>query len=79
MVIMPPAKLTTMYYRLVVRWTLEFSEIRSQTEINGWTGLTEVGQTTYHSDYATQSKMMSKKADLADSSDEELDPVMVGA
>lgn len=79
MIVMPPAKLTTMYYRLIVRWTLQFSEIRSQTEIAGWQALTDVGQTTYHSDYATQSKIMSTKADLADSSDAELKPVMVGA
>lgn len=78
MIVMPPAKLTTMYYRLVVDWTLEFSELRSQTEICGFGALQDVAETYYHSDYNTQSKAMTAKAGLADTKDADLDLVMQG-
>jgi hypothetical protein len=78
MIVMPPAKLTTMYYRLVVDWNLEFSGLRSQNEINGFAGLEDAADTYYHSDYNTQSKSMTVKAGLADTKDADLNLVMQG-
>lgn len=78
MIVMPPAKLTTMYYRLVVNWLIEFSGLRSQNEICGFEALQDFSETYYHSDYNFQSKSMTVKAGLADTKDADLDLVMQG-
>lgn len=77
-IVMPPAKLTTMYYRLHVTWTLEFSGLRSQQEICGFRELADMSTVVYHSDYAQQASKMTAKAGMADVSDADLKPIMQG-
>lgn len=77
-IVMPPAKLTTMYYRLHVTWTLEFSGLRSQQEICGFRELADTSTVVYHSDYDKQASKMTAKAGMADVSDAELKPIMQG-
>lgn len=47
----PPSRLHELYYRMVVEWSIEFSEIRPIAEIVGWSGLAGLGSTTHFSDY----------------------------
>lgn len=51
-IIIPPSRLHTLYYRMVVEWTLEFSQIRQMAEITSWGGLANLGQSTHYQDYS---------------------------
>lgn len=50
-VIVPPSRLHKLYYRMVVEWTLEFTGIRSMTEITNWSGLQALGTATHFQSY----------------------------
>jgi hypothetical protein len=78
-IIMPPAKLTRMFYRMVVRWRLEFSEVRPLSDIASFSSIAELGTLTYHSDYDQQSATMTKTLGMVDAADAELDKIMDGA
>ena len=55
-IVMPPAKLNRLYYRMNVVWNIEFTEIRPISEIMGFNYLEELGKFTYFTDYVqTQS------------------------
>lgn len=47
----PPSRLHELYYRMVVEWSIEFSDIRTLSEIAGWAGLASIGSDTHFSDY----------------------------
>lgn len=55
-IIVPPSKLHKLYYRMVVRTHLEFSEVRPITEIAGFYGLNQYASDVYYSDYEDLSK-----------------------
>lgn len=59
-VIVPPSRLHELYYRMVVEWSIEFSGIRSLSEITNWAGLKELGQSTHLKtyDYSNTSKAL---------------------
>lgn len=79
MIIMPPAKRTVMFYRMVVRATLTFSEVRPLSEITSFAGLnTYYGSEVYHTDYALQSKQMEATTDLVDVQNANIEKIMEG-
>lgn len=51
-VIIPPSRLHSLYFRMVVEWTIEFSTIRPISEIAEWTGLGNAGSTTHYQNYS---------------------------
>ena len=78
MIVLPPAKLNQLYYRLKVTWTIEFSDVRSQADILNWHSLAALGEVSYGTDYATQSKAMAIAEGMVDTSGAELEKVMDG-
>lgn len=63
----PPSRLHELYYRMVVEWTLEFSEIRTLSEIAGWAGLASLGDATRFANYDFgESKTMDKETAMVD-------------
>lgn len=83
-IVLPPAKLNRLYYRLKVTWTIEFSFPRPLTNLTNWYGLANVGVMSYGSDYETQTALITKgdgKAAQAmvDAGDMEITKVMEGS
>ena len=59
-IIMPPAKLNRLYYRMKVTWTVEFTEPRPVTELTNWYGMAVTGILNYGSDYVDQTALIAK-------------------
>lgn len=82
-IVLPPAKLNRLYYRLKVTWTIEFSGPRPLTDVTNWYGLANVGVMSYGSDYETQSALITKSAGkkegMVDAGDMEITKVMEGS
>lgn len=78
MIILPPAKLNQLYYRLKVTWTIEFSEVRSQADILNWHSLAALGEVSYGTDYANQSKAMAALEGMVDTNGADISKVMDG-
>lgn len=76
MVIMPPAVLQKLYFRMTVTWTIEFSQFRPVTDLQGLARWATLGQYTHKSDYATQSASMTSTASTVDVEDMDLEPIM---
>lgn len=79
MIVLPPAKLNQLYYRLKVTWTIEFSEVRPLSDIGTWRLMSEVGNTSYGTDYGTQSKKMASINAMVDTDGASITKVMEGA
>nr|WCD56392.1 MAG: capsid protein [Smacoviridae sp.] len=47
-IIIPPSRLHSLYYRMVVEWTVEFSELRPMQEISNWNGVAIYGSQIVH-------------------------------
>lgn len=79
MIIMPPARRTIMFYRLVCTAQISFSGVRPIQDVANFQTLSErYGPYVYHSDYSTQSKAMSKTTDLVDVDGAEIVKIMEG-
>lgn len=82
-IVLPPAKLNRLYYRLKVTWTIEFSFPRPLTNLTNWYGLAKVGEMSYGSDYLTQSALITKSSGksegMVDAGDMEITKVMEGS
>lgn len=79
LIILPPATLNKLYYRLKVTWTIEFTELRSFDEISNWRGLSEIGDLAYATDYAAQSKaLMSDMESMVDVGNANIQKIMEG-
>lgn len=50
-IIIPPSRLHELYYRMVVEWSIEFSEIRPIAEVVSWSGLNNIGANSHYQDY----------------------------
>lgn len=75
-IIIPPSRLHELYYRMVVEWSIEFSEIRTLSEIAGWNGLRDIGNATHFQDYDFgESKIVDNVAGMA-AANVDLDKVM---
>lgn len=80
MIVLPPAKLNQLYYRLKVTWTLEFTEVRPFTDIQRWSAMANLGDIGYGSDYDVQSTaLMSNLEGLADTANADLTKIMEGS
>ena len=83
-IVLPPAKLSQLYYRLKITWTIELTGLQSLTAISGWSELAEIGQLSYASDYTSTSAQNAKVVsdtvamDLADAGDAHLTKIMEG-
>nr|QCC72660.1 capsid protein [Cressdnaviricota sp.] len=78
-VVLPPAKQNQLYYRLKVTWTIEFSSPRSMTEVLSWRALANLGEQSYGTDYATQSKAMAVTTDMVDTQGADINKIMEGS
>lgn len=79
LIILPPATLNKLYYRLKVTWTIEFTELRSLDEISNWRGLSEIGVLAYATDYASQSEaLMSEMESMVDVGNANIQKIMEG-
>ena len=79
LIVLPPAKLNQLYYRIKVTWTIEFSELQSNLAVSNWQGIAKFGALSYATDYATQSKTMDAIAGMVDTSDADVEKIMEGA
>lgn len=77
-IVMPPCKLNQLFYRLVVRTTLEFTEVRPITEIMALTDQT-YAPLVYATDYAQQSKSMTSVMGMVDTKEADIEKIMEGA
>ena len=82
-IILPPAKLNQLYYRLKVTWTIEFTGLRSLTDITDWYGMSVVGSQSYGTDYATQTQALQSSGNsvslgMLDSVDTDVKKIMDG-
>lgn len=77
-IILPPAKLNKLYYRMKVTWTIELIEPESISDVTSWSGLASIGDQSYGTDYATQSKATSQHTAMVDTESAEIQKVMEG-
>lgn len=76
---MPPSRLHKLYYRMVVRTFIEFTEIRPIQDIAAFYELNSAyASTVYHTDYTEQSKTMTAKTGMVDVEDAEITKIMEG-
>lgn len=76
MIVMPPAKLNKLYYRMKVTWTIEFEEVRPLQEVQVLGGLSRLGNVLYTTDYAAQSKAMDSITNMVDTAGATIEKVM---
>nr|QCC72710.1 capsid protein [Cressdnaviricota sp.] len=76
--VLPPAKLNKLYYRLKVTWTIEFSEPRSLIEVLGFPAMAQIGHSYYGTDYVEQSGVATEKTNMVDAMDANVTKVMEG-
>lgn len=73
-ILVPPSRLHQLFFRMVVEWTIEFSQIRPIADITAWAGLKSIGSTTHFMsyDYSNESKdtVLKDTTDLVDTSEE---------
>lgn len=79
LIVLPPAKLNQLYYRLKVTWTIEFTGLRPLTDIGSWTTTSSIGGDAYGTDYAEQSASMANKTAMVDTSGSDIVKIMEGA
>lgn len=51
-IIVPPSRLHELFYRMVIEWTIEFSQIRPIGEITNWVGLGVLAGVTHYQNYS---------------------------
>ncbi|QIR82276.1 capsid protein [Chicken smacovirus mg7_57] len=79
LIVLPPAKLNQLYYRLKVTWTIEFTGLRSLNDLGDWRFLENTGLTSYGTDYASQSQSMSAKTSMVDADGASVNKIMEGS
>ena len=79
LIVLPPAKLNQLYYRLKVTWTIEFTGLRPVTDIMSWASMIYAGNDSYGTDYAEQSEAMSAKTSMVDTSGSDITKIMESA
>ena len=78
-IVLPPAKLNKLYYRMRVTWTVEFTEPRTLFELASFQSLAEIGTEFYGTDYVTQSSLATKKTSMVDTKDADVQLIMEGS
>ena len=79
LIILPPAKLNQLYYRLKVTWIIEFSDLKALSDIMSWASLYYAGVDSYGTDYADQVQSMSAQTAMVDTSGADIQKIMEGA
>ena len=79
LILLPPAKLNQLYYRMKVTWTIEFSGLRSMADIGAWNTVNTIGQYAYGTDYADQVASMAEITNMVDTNGASIQKVMEGA
>lgn len=79
MIILPPAKLNQLYYRLKVTWTIEFTGLRSAADVSNWMNLESIGKLAYGSDYESQSARMTSRTGMVDTTGSSITKIMEGS
>uniref|UniRef100_A0A8A4XCZ4 Capsid protein n=1 Tax=Chrysolophus pictus Smacoviridae sp. TaxID=2814972 RepID=A0A8A4XCZ4_9VIRU len=79
LIVLPPAKLNQLYYRLKVTWTIEFSDLKSMLDIGSWASVLYAGQDAYGTDYADQVASMSATTAMVDTSGATIEKIMEGS
>lgn len=74
-IVMPPAKLNRLYYRVTVRWTLEFFGVRPYSELLDFTDLAKFGASVYASDYV-EATALKTQTTMVDTNDVDIEKVM---
>lgn len=80
-IILPPATATTgiIYYRMVTRAYIEFTDVRPITEITTFAQMdANYAPLVYHSDYDEQSKLMDATTNMVDVKNAEIEKIMEG-
>lgn len=77
-IVLPPAKLNKLYYRLKVSWTIELIEPESLADVTNWSGLASIGDMSYGTDYVAQSKATPVKTAMVDGDGASIQKVMEG-
>lgn len=80
-IILPPATATSgiIYYRMVTRAYIEFTDVRPVTEITSFSDMdVYYSGSVYHSDYNEQSKMMDATTNMVDVKNAEIEKIMEG-
>lgn len=80
-VVLPPVSATTgiIYYRMVCRAFIEFSEVRPIQEIASFAQMnSNYASLVYHTDYGEQSKSMDQTTDLVDIKNGSIEKIMEG-
>ena len=78
LIVLRPAKLNQLYYRLKVTWTIEFTGLRSMCDIGQWDTVEAIGKLGYGTDYATQSTAMTSLNNMVDADDADVTKIMEG-
>ena len=79
LIVLPPAVLNRLFYRIKVTWTIEFKELQSTAEVASWLGLSALGTISYASDYDVQSTAMTTKTGMVDALDADVNKIMEGS
>lgn len=79
-IVLPPATATSgiIYYRMVTRAYIEFSDVRPITEITSFAQMDSFAPMVYHSDYNEQSKIMDATTDMVDVKNADIEKIMEG-
>ncbi len=79
LIILPPAKLNQLFYRLKVTWTVEFSDVRAMSDIQSWSGMAYIGEASYGTDYSAQASKMSSTTAMVDTDGADIQKIMEGS
>lgn len=80
-ILIPPASSLAgiLYYRMVTRCYIEFTDVRPITEISDFYGMeANYASEVYHSDYVDQSKKMDATTEMVDIRNGEIKKIMEG-
>ena len=75
-IIVPPSKLNSLYYRLRVTWFIEFTVPRNILEFANFSSQADLGDKTYYNGYDNAKGLMEKNLDSIDSIGIDIEKVM---
>lgn len=79
LILLPPSRLMKWYYRLVIRWTIDFMGIRPINEVQNFSAMASNSPYFYGSDYFPISAKKEDLLGMVDVHDAEAEKVMEGA
>nr|WCR62170.1 MAG: capsid protein [Smacoviridae sp.] len=80
LIILPPAVLNQLYYRIKVTWTVEFKGLMSNLAVSNWNGVAKFGALSYSTDYAIASSSLAEQTTaMVDTAGSDIDKIMEGA